>query len=444
MVRAVSTCRLALLHLWVLSPLLLGSAAPRAAETLTTVAGPGQYLGVETCGSSQCHGSPEPWRNATVLMKERLIWAAHDPHARAWRTLASDAGKRIARNLGLTDAQQAPECLMCHTTHVAIERRAPAFRVEDGVGCESCHGAGGDFLRTHVQSTATHAGNLAAGLYPTNEAPARARLCLSCHGGDAQRPVSHRLYGAGHPRLRFELDTYSVLQPYHFNPDADYRRRKPTPTHFDLWAAGQLEAAALLLREPALPAGLFPELARYDCHACHHALGEGTPRAHAGAPGQPVLADSPLWLLQALAEVAAPELVPALREQTAAFRTGAAPAPGTTKLVDTLAVLRHHLATRASAPDDGARALRALAAQALAAHPLSFMQAEALAMSLSTLLAAEQDAGRLAATVFADTTRALDQVYGALADETDYRPERVQQALMALAAALPSLATAGP
>ena len=32
-----------------------------------------RFLGVDTCGSSECHGSAEPWRNATVLMKSRLL-----------------------------------------------------------------------------------------------------------------------------------------------------------------------------------------------------------------------------------------------------------------------------------------------------------------------------------------------------------------------------------
>mgnify|MGYP007000356488 len=54
----------------------------------------GQFLGVETCGSSECHGSAERWRNATVLMKERLIWNS-SRHASAYDSLKSELGRRI-------------------------------------------------------------------------------------------------------------------------------------------------------------------------------------------------------------------------------------------------------------------------------------------------------------------------------------------------------------
>jgi hypothetical protein len=49
----------------------------------------------------------------------------------------------------------------------------------------------------------THADNLKAGLYPTEEPVARARLCLSCHFGNADRFVTHRL-GRRALRIAFE------------------------------------------------------------------------------------------------------------------------------------------------------------------------------------------------------------------------------------------------
>ena len=57
----------------------------------------GKFLGVETCGSSECHGSAERWRNATVLMKERLIWNS-SRHASAYDSLKSELGRKITRN----------------------------------------------------------------------------------------------------------------------------------------------------------------------------------------------------------------------------------------------------------------------------------------------------------------------------------------------------------
>ncbi|MGE0485244.1 MAG: multiheme c-type cytochrome [Gammaproteobacteria bacterium] len=398
-----------------------------------------RFLGVDTCGSSQCHGSPEPWRNATVMMKERLIWQAHDPHAKAWQSLVGERGAAIAAKLGIAEPGKAPECLGCHATLVPAAQQGPAFDVEDGVGCESCHGPGGAFLRTHVQPTSTHAGNVAAGMYPTTDPAARARLCLSCHQGDDDHAVNHRLYGAGHPRLRFELDTYSALQPYHFNPDADYRRRKPVPTHFALWAGGQLAAARALLAslDTAAPRGLFPELAHYDCHGCHRALGDG----QAGAPTMPRLLDTPLAMSAVVAQVLMPAAAGGLTEGRTelarAVHDPAALASVRTRLDATLAALA---ATAHGAPRDpalGARALAALLADARARAPLPFAHAEALAMALSTLVMAEFEAGRLAPPDRARADAGLDAVYAALADENTYQPHQLAAALDQLAAALP-------
>lgn len=401
-----------------------------------------RFLGVDTCGSSECHGSPEPWRNATVLMKERLIWEAHDAHAKAHASLSDERGQRIAKNLGLADATQAPECLACHSTFVPAAQRGPKFRLEAGVGCESCHGPGGSFLRTHVQPTSRHATNVAAGMYPTTNPEARATLCLSCHQGDAKRRISHRLYGAGHPRLRFELDTYSVNQPYHFNPDADYRRRKPLATHFSMWASGQLGAARMLLDALADPsrthAGLFPELAQYDCHACHQAIGDDPghrPRPGLAA-GAPSLNDAPLVALRGLAAVLEPSLAERLRDETRALQR-AVGEPGRRDaalagLARTLHELETRLAGRAEQPTDGRAAARALNAVVANEQPLPFIAAEATAMSLSTLLLAEREAGRIADADYARVDRALDAIYAALGDERTYRPAVLAEAVAAL------------
>jgi hypothetical protein len=425
----------------VLLLLALGRAAFAAQPTLPADSD-SRFLGVDTCGSSECHGSPEPWRNATVLMKERLIWEAHDAHAQAHASLADEAGRRIARNLGLDDATQAPECLTCHTTFVPAAQRGPKFRLEAGVGCESCHGPGGSFLRTHVQSTSRHATNLAAGMYPTTDPGARATLCLSCHQGDATRRVSHRLYGAGHPRLRFELDTYGVNQPYHFNPDADYRRRKPVASHFALWSAGQLRAARALLAAVGDPArghaGLFPELAQYDCHACHQAIGDDPghrprPGLAAGVPG---LNDAPLVALRGLATVVAPPLADRLRDETRTLQrslgTPAGRAAALADLARTLDELEAKAAARSEQAGDGRTVARALSAVVAAERPLPFTAAETTAMSLSTLLLAEREAGRIADADYARIDRALDAVYAALGDEWTYRPDALAGAVAAL------------
>lgn len=402
------------------------------------------FLGVETCGSSQCHGASEPWRNATISMKERAIWQEHDKHAQAFVSLSSDAGRAIATKLGLADASQAPQCLSCHSTFVPLAQRGPRFSLNDGVGCESCHGPGSQFLATHVQPTAQHTSNIAAGLYPTNQPAPRAALCMSCHQGDDKRQLNHGLYGAGHPRLRFELDTYGALQPYHFVADADYRRRKPLASHLALWAAGQLRAAEQLLSQvkSAHGQGLFPELANYDCLTCHRAIGADTqgPGRPGVAPGALSLNDAPLVLLRALAAVTAPSEVGRLRDDSRELQAALADTAHRDRVLAKLklriAMLAKTMEARAEQPGDLQALVMALVSEAHVEQALAFGAAESIAMSAATLLAADYEQQGLRAAAYLRASRALDSVYAAVADAGQYRAKTYVAALDQLAAAL--------
>src|SRR5690606_12265939 len=147
---------------------------------------------------------------------------------------------RIARNLGLKEpAHEARLCLDCHAHHPPPAQRGERFRVEDGVSCEGCHGPAEGWIKSHVAPGATHADNVARGLYPTEEPVAQAKLCLSCHFGNRDKFVTHRMMGAGHLRMSFELDTFAQTQPPHFVADADWQRRKGRWDTVRTWAIGQ-------------------------------------------------------------------------------------------------------------------------------------------------------------------------------------------------------------
>lgn len=426
--------------------LLLASAAAAAGDALPSlpVERDARFLGVDTCGSSECHGSQEPWRNATVSMKERLVWQAHDPHAKAYEHLAGEQGQAIARKFGVADATTAPECLVCHSTFVPAAQRGPKFTLSAGVGCESCHGPGSQFLKAHVQPTSRHADSVAAGMYPTELAAPRAALCLSCHQGDARRGISHALYGAGHPRLRFELDTYGAAQPSHYLADADYRRRKPLASHLELWAAGQLRAARLLLDQVARAhdKGLFPELANYDCQACHRPIGTDAdyrPRPGVG-PGGLSVNDAPLLALRALASVVAPAEVDGLRADTHALQTALFDrerrAATVARLGARLDTLTRAWEARGRQDGDTAAVLGALLALARGEAALGYGAAETIAMASATLVAAGFEQQTLAADKYARANQALDGIYAAVEDERHYRAKNFVAALAGLATAL--------
>jgi hypothetical protein len=148
-----------------------------------------------------------------------------------------------------------------------------------------------------------------AGLFPTDDPSERARLCLSCHFGNADRFVTHRIMGAGHPRLSFELETFTTVEPAHFKIDSDWEKRKRLWDGVKVWAIGQALAVSEmmdLLTDPKRGHdGLFPELVLFDCHACHHPMSDKrwAPRVPGLGPGVVRLNDSSMLMVRAIAQV---------------------------------------------------------------------------------------------------------------------------------------------
>ncbi|HUS24956.1 MAG TPA: multiheme c-type cytochrome [Candidatus Binatia bacterium] len=358
---------------------LVHCLAAGAAEPLPWDA-PHKHLGAATCAGSTCHGANRPAAKGNVLGNEFPTWETKDAHSNAYKLLLTPAGARIAKNLGLKSAGSAPECLTCHTDFVPEARRALRYQVSDGVGCEGCHGGAQDWNRSHAASDATHAANVAAGMYPLARPEARARLCLNCHLGSAAKPIDHRIMGAGHPPLSFELDTFTAIQPAHFKVDADYEKRKGYAGNLRTWAVGQVVAAEFWLdgvaSERFRQNGLVPELVFFDCAACHHATRPVRWNAQvtrALGPGEPRLADAALVMTGHIAAA----LVPAV---------GAEWDKGLEAL---------HAATHGGvAPmKEAAAKLRALLPQVLAAangHAMG--KAEAFALLDRALVAGEQKA----------------------------------------------------
>jgi hypothetical protein len=273
------------------------------------------HLGVATCAGSTCHGAPEAFDTSPVLQNEFVTWHREDKHAQAYKVLLNDQSKRIAKNLGLDNAHTAKECLVCHSDYVKESARGKRFQLSDGVGCEACHGGAKRWLGLHLTGEASHADNVKAGLFPTEEPAARATLCLSCHlGTSGDRQITHRIMGAGHPRLSFELDTFTFIEPAHYKVDDDYKKRKAIYSSAQTWALGQLAAATSFLDQVANSKhqGIFPELVFFDCQACHHPMSYGDVAKHPGrgwgarssagtGPGVVRLNDSSLLMATAIA-----------------------------------------------------------------------------------------------------------------------------------------------
>ncbi len=235
-----------------------------------------KHMGVATCSSGVCHGQSAESTKDNVRMNEYRTWLAEDDHARAYKTLLKPASKRMARKLGLPSAHTAKICLDCHADNVPKEKRGKRFQISDGVSCEACHGGSERWLSDHKEEGATHATNMKIGLYPSEKPRDRAKLCLSCHLGTKDKFATHRIMGAGHPRLSFELESYTQNQPAHYAIDADYEKRKGSIRSVNMWLTGLIYKASsqmeLLQSNQFRQHGLFPELAFYECQSCHRAM----------------------------------------------------------------------------------------------------------------------------------------------------------------------------
>ncbi|NNE45379.1 MAG: cytochrome C554 [Rhodothermales bacterium] len=129
-----------------------------------------EFIGAAKCKT--CHRKEE--------VGEQYGKWLEGPHAGAYATLGTDEAKEFAAAAGIDNPQTADECLACHiTAHgVAPELLGTKYSVEDGVSCESCHGAGGNYYKkkTMVSITSGETDGASVGLVtPTEE------TCVACH-----------------------------------------------------------------------------------------------------------------------------------------------------------------------------------------------------------------------------------------------------------------------
>ena len=394
------------------------------------------HEGVATCASSVCHGSATERNGTNVLQNEYTTWTRYDSHAGAYQLLFNDDSVRIAKNLGLPNAHEADICLDCHADNVPAELRGEEFVLRDGIGCEACHGGAENWISSHTADSATHADNVAAGLYDTADVGKRAELCLSCHLGTEDKFATHEIMGAGHPRLAFELSTFEVLQTPHWAKDEDYARRKGGNDEFSVWTGGLLTAARtnldLLTSDLVHGNGLFPEIALFDCHSCHHPMSDvrwaPTAATRGLAPGVVRLNDANFVILLPLAQALSPDLHQRLLGQIRTLNGSvvdghdavASAASAIAGSIDALEVL---LARNADAASQR-RILDALLARAVEGDYRDYIAAEQAAMGMDLLL------------ILTDSWEAqkarIDAVFDTVEDDEDYQPARFVAAADAL------------
>ena len=377
-----------------------------------------------------------------MLGNEYIIWGSRDRHRNAYRVLTEQRSIRMARALGYKDAEHEPRCLACHADYVPESQRGAQFQLSDGVGCEACHGGASGWLGIHI-SGASHDANIAAGLYPTDRPLARAEKCLGCHYGDKTRFVDHLLIGAGHPRLPFELDTFTAAQPAHFVVDPAYIARKGRVTDLQVWAVG--EAVALIKRMDTVldpkraRSGLLPEFVLFECQSCHHnydSLHAPRPTATGLGPGTIKFNDANAVMLRLAASRVAPDAAKALSAHMMALHKATtddwAGVEREATAVRKIAAALVPLLTKYEFTADDMRALSG-GAIAVGTGPDNWQSshAEQVTMTLEAIVTSLRSAG-IVGNAQADSMMAVLIQYKDIANEATYRPEPFVKALRAL------------
>lgn len=135
-----------------------------------------QFVGVKTCG--MCHKKAKDGEQLKIWQESK--------HANAYKTLETEEADKIAVEKGFkTKAVETPECLKCHATAYDVDAAliGKKYKVSEGIQCESCHNAGGNYKKKSIMKD--HAKAVAAGLAEYKDEAAIKAQCETCHNEES-------------------------------------------------------------------------------------------------------------------------------------------------------------------------------------------------------------------------------------------------------------------
>jgi hypothetical protein len=249
--------------------------------------------------------------------------------------------------------------------------------------------------------------------------------------------------GAGHPRLSFELDTFTEIAPKHFSVDKDYGARKVIWDDAKTWAIGQALAVSemmdILADDKRGRDGLFPELVLFDCHACHHPMSEArwkpkTVFGPSASPGLVRLNDANMIMLRALSVAVDPALGERVRVQVQKLHRAVAGEGDARVEAAALKVLANDTSKILAAAHFTAplvrRVLMGLIDDGLAGHYSDYAAAEQATMAIASVASFLDKQGALSdARAFNATLRELNKL---LINDERYLPQRFRDQLQTL------------
>jgi hypothetical protein len=260
--------------------------------------------------------------------------------------------------------------------------------------------------------------------------------------------ITHRIMGAGHPRLAFELDTFTWLNP-HYQVDDDYIKRKGDFNGLRDWGVGQGVSAVnlldTLLDESRGWTGIFPELVLFDCHACHKPMSAGRwgPRQGTGlGPGVVRLNDSSLVMFRHVLAAVDAGAAQRVRDQTKALHQATVRDRPSTfaagrALRDTISGELPKVAAYPFEAGTLRAILASIAADGERGEFRDFAAAEQAAMAVQSVVVAYQNLGALDQARADDLKARVDRLYNTVENEDSYAMSRFLDALKSVRSAAP-------
>ena len=298
---------------------------------------------------------------------EYPIWITKDKHKQAFAVLSNARSQQMGKLLN-TDVTKDERCLACHSgLPIALLQSDDTGHISDatknltgvslGVTCEGCHGgaSGRDSYHAPHSEPPSPDGTItgkewrflspkekqAKGFNDVRSPVARARICASCHVGEVAmgRVVTHEMYAAGHPPLPgFEVETFVDQMPRHWRHIAEKNdkvvEKFVANTRDELYKSDHFDIKSLIRTRSMLASSLvvlsqniklladlsaggdagglkvrpeWPEIAQFECFACHHDLsypGWRQSRKPVGVPGRPPIREWPMAIPRVAVKVA--------------------------------------------------------------------------------------------------------------------------------------------
>ena len=105
---------------------------------------PVSITGADKCG--ECH-------KLKINGNQDSIWE-NSKHSQAFKILISQRAKDFTSKNNIVPPIENKLCLKCHTTvnHLQGTPVLSSYRVDEGVGCESCHGAGSNYSPAKIMT----------------------------------------------------------------------------------------------------------------------------------------------------------------------------------------------------------------------------------------------------------------------------------------------------